>query len=102
MRPMSMAQTFSWAIVLSIAWVGFQIWQTDERDVVSLASAGVFFFVIAFFSMRVSSRLTSWTQARFAKPPPPPPEPIEATTTRPEHAQKRRAKRRKRSYRRKR
>ena len=101
MRPMSMGQTISWAIVLALAWVGFQAWQNEERDLVKLASAGAFFFVVAFFSMRVSSRLTSWTQDRFAKPEPPPP-PIAATTARPEHAQRRREKRRKRSYRRKR
>jgi hypothetical protein len=99
---MTTAQTFSWAIVLAIAWVGLQAWQNDERDLVKLASSGVFFFVVAFFSMRVSSRLTSWTQARFAKPPPPPAAPIAATSDRPEHAQRRREKRRKRSYRRKR
>jgi len=102
MRPMSMGQTISWAIVLALAWVGFQAWQNEERDLVKLASAGAFFFVVAFFSMRVSSRLTSWTQDRFAKPEPPPPPPIAATTARPEHAQRRREKRRKRSYRRKR
>lgn len=102
MRPMTMAQTFSWAIVLSLAWVGLQAWQNDQRDPVTLASTGAFFFVIAFFSMRVSSRLTSWTQSRFGKPEPPPPEPIAPTTDRPEHVQRRREKRRKRSYRRKR
>ncbi len=102
MRPMSVAQTFSWSIVLALAWVGLQAWQSDERDPVTLASTGVFFFAVAFFSMRVSSRLTSWTQARFAKPEPPPPPPIESTTSRPEHVQRRREKRRKRSYRRKR
>lgn len=102
MRPMSTAQTFSWAIVLAIAWVGLQAWGNDQRDPVTLASTGVFFFVVAFFSMRVSSRLTSWTQKRVAKPEPPPPAPLASTTERPEHAQRRREKQRKRTYRRKR
>ena len=102
MRPMTVPQTFAWAVVLALAWIGFQAWQNDQRDLVTLASSGAFFFVISFFSMRVSSRLTSWTQAKTAKPEPPPPAPIAPTTDRPEHVQRRRQKQRKRAYRRKR
>lgn len=99
---MTTPQTFVWSFILAAAWVGFQAWSTDDRDILALLATGAFFFVVAFLSMRVSSRLTSWGQARFGKPPPPPPEPVAATTERPEHAQRRRGKRRKRAYRRKR
>ncbi len=99
---MTTSQTFLWSVILAGAWVGLQAWTSDERDLLALASTGAFFFVVAFLSMRVSSRVTSWAQGRFAKPPPPPPEPAAPTTERPEHAQRRRQKRRKRAYRRKR
>jgi len=102
MRPLTIPQTIAWATLLAFVWIGFQAWQNDERDLVTLASAGVFFFVISFFSMRVSSRLTSWSQKRFAPPEAPPPEPIAATTDRPEHVQRRREKQRRRPSRRKR
>ena len=98
---MTTSQTFLWSVILAGAWVGLQAWTSDERDLLALASTGAFFFVVAFLSMRVSSRVTSWAQGRFAKPPPPP-EPAAPTTERPEHAQRRRQKRRKRAYRRKR
>jgi hypothetical protein len=52
--------------------------------------------------MRVSSRLTSWSQKRIARPEPPSPEPIAATTDRPEHVQRRREKQRRRPSRRRR
>jgi hypothetical protein len=77
-------------------------WTSEERDVGSLAMTGAFFFVVAFLSMRMSSRVTTWMQGRYGKAPPAPPEPMEATTDRPEHAQRRRSKRKKRGYRRKR
>jgi hypothetical protein len=98
MRALTLWQTFVWAIVLSAAWVGLQAWTSDERDVVTLASSAAFFFVIVFFSMRLSARVTTWTQSRFgsrskAEPPAPPPE---STTERPEHAQRRRERARRR------
>ena len=102
MRPMTTPQTLLWSVILAGAWVGIQAWTTDDRDLPSFALTGAFFFVVAFLSMRASSRVTQWAQGRFGKPPPPPPEPIAATTERPEHAQRRRQKRRKRAYRRKR
>jgi len=102
MRPLTIPQTIAWSIVLGAVWIGFQAWQYDERDPVTLASAGVFFFAVSFFSMRVSSRLTSWSQKRFAPPEAPPAEPIAATTDRPEHVQRRREKQRRKPSRRKR
>lgn len=102
MKPMTTVQTLVWSVVLAVGWIGLQIFTSDERDLLPLLFTGAFFFVIAFSSMRLSSRVTSWAQRRNAKPPPPPPESIAATTDRPEHAQRRREKRRKRSYKRKR
>ncbi len=95
-------QTLVWSVVLAVGWAGLQLWTTDERDPRALIFTAAFFFVIAFSSMRLSSRVTGWAQGRYGKQPPPPPEPIAATTDRPAHAQRRREKRRKRSYRRKR
>ena len=102
MRPMTTPQTLAWSLILALGWVGVEAWTTDDRSAVELASTGVFFFVVAFLSMRLSSRVTAWAQSRFAKPEAPPPEPIASSTDRPEHAQRRRDKRRKRTYRRKR
>jgi hypothetical protein len=102
MKPMTTMQTLVWSVVLAAGWVGLQVFTTDERDLLPLLFTGAFFFVIAFSSMRLSSRVTSWAQRRNAKPPPPPPESLGPTTERPEHAQRRRGKRRKRPIRRKR
>lgn len=102
MKPMTTMQTLVWSIVLAVGWAVLQAVTTGQRDILPLLFTGGFFFVIAFSSMRLSSRVTSWAQRRYAKAAPPPPEPIAATTERPEHVQRRREKRRKRSYRRKR
>jgi len=102
MKPMSTSQTLVWSVILAAGWMALSAWQSEQRDVASLAMTGAFFFVVAFLSMRMSSRVTGWMQQRYGKQPPPPPEPTAATTERPEHAQRRREKRRKRGYRRRR
>ncbi|MDA0351158.1 MAG: hypothetical protein O3A10_02970 [Chloroflexi bacterium] len=100
MKPLTLRQTLAWSVILAIAWVVIQILTSDERDPITLASTGGFFFVVAFFSMRLSAQVSAWGQRRFAKPLPPPPEPVAATTDRPDHVQRRRQKRRRRTERR--
>lgn len=102
MKPMTTKQTIVWSVILAAVWMGLEAWRTDNLILKDVALTGLFFFLVAFLSMRMSSRVTQWAQTRFGKPPVAPPEPMTATTQRPDHVQKRRTKRRKRSYRRQR
>jgi hypothetical protein len=103
MKPLTVRQTILWASVLAVVFVGFQAWRGAIEGAPALAFSGMLFFLISYFSMRLSARVSTWAAEKTAPPEPEPPEPIEATTDRPEHvARRRQQRRRKRSYRKKR
>jgi hypothetical protein len=63
------------------------------RDIIQAAVMAVIMSVTSYVGYWVSNRVTGAVTRRW-RPPPPPTEPLAATTERPEHAQRRRSRRR--------
>jgi hypothetical protein len=84
------------AVLFTGIWgvVGY-VW--GGQDILATVLQLPLFFAIILVTMRATNRITNMLFARFGPKPKPPPEPLPPSTDRPDHVQRRRVRRRRRS-----
>lgn len=104
MGVQSIRQTLIWSLVATTIWSSIVHFTSGGTIGVTLATFPLL-FVIMFFTMRVTNRFTGALTRRWiskrpdaerAAAPDAASEPVEATSMRPEHAQRRRTRRKRR------